>query len=227
MRIENYENLIKNVCFDKFGQFKNLLLDYNEKCNLTSLTDEKDIFYKHFLDSCAGESLFSKDARVIEIGSGGGFPSVPLMIIREDLKFTLIESTGKKCEFLKSVVDKLDLNCEQVFNIRAEDGAHSENLREKFDFACARAVARLNTLCEYCLPFVKVGGNFISYKGTADEEIKEAENAIRVLGGKIEKIINYELPENMGKRTLIVIKKVCATDKKYPRGNGKERKNPL
>lgn len=227
MSEEYYENLIKNVCFDKFEKFKVLLSEYNEKCNLTSLTDEKEIFYKHFYDSCAGESLFSEGARVIEIGSGGGFPSVPLMIVREDLKFTLIESTGKKCAFLKDAVDKLGLNCEQVLNVRAEDGAHSENLREKFDFACARAVARLNTLCEYCLPFVKVGGSFISYKGTAGEEIKEAENAIKILGGKTEKIINYELPENMGKRTLIVIKKVCATDKKYPRGNGKERKNPL
>lgn len=227
MSEEYYENLIKNVCFDKFEKFKALLSEYNEKCNLTSLTDEKEIFYKHFYDSCAGESLFSEGARVIEIGSGGGFPSVPLMIVREDLKFTLIESTGKKCAFLKDAVDKLGLNCEQVLNVRAEDGAHSENLREKFDFACARAVARLNTLCEYCLPFVKVGGSFISYKGTAGEEIKEAENAIKILGGKTEKIINYELPENMGKRTLIVIKKVCATDKKYPRGNGKERKNPL
>lgn len=227
MSEEYYENLIKNICFDKFEKFKALLSEYNEKCNLTSLTDEKEIFYKHFYDSCAGESLFSEGARVIEIGSGGGFPSVPLMIVREDLKFTLIESTGKKCAFLKDAVDKLGLNCEQVLNVRAEDGAHSENLREKFDFACARAVARLNTLCEYCLPFVKVGGSFISYKGTAGEEIKEAENAIKILGGKTEKIINYELPENMGKRTLIVIKKVCATDKKYPRGNGKERKNPL
>lgn len=112
-------------------------------------------------------------------------------------------------------------------NIRAEDGAHSENMREKFDFAVARAVAQLNTLCEYCLPFVKVGGAFIAYKGDAAEEINCAENAIKTLGGQIEKTIGYELPENYGKRTLVVIRKIKNTPPLYPRGQGKERKQPL
>lgn len=151
---------------------------------------------------------------------------MPLMIVRRDLKFTLIESTGKKCEYLKGVVDSLNLNCEQVLNIRAEDGGRDKNLREKFDIVTARAVAKLNTLCEYCLPYVKVGGVFIAYKGDG-EDIEEAENAIAVLGGKTEKIFEYELPENFGKRRAVIIKKVCATPEKYPRGNGRERKNPL
>lgn len=227
MDLQLYENLIKNVCSDKFTAFREMITSYNEKCNLTTILDEKGVFYKHFFDSCAGESLFPKNAEVIEIGSGGGFPSIPLKIIRDDLKFTLIESTGKKCTFLKEVVDKLGLNCVQVLNIRAEDGARDKNLREKFDVACARAVAQLNVLCEYCLPFVKVGGSFIAYKGEAAEEIKAAANAINVLGGKIDEIISFDLPDGGGKRNIIKITKIKPTPANYPRGQGRERKNPL
>ena len=124
-------------------------------------------------------------------------------------------------------MDSLSLNCVQVKNIRAEEGAHDKNLREKFDFAVARAVAQLNTLCEYCLPFVAVGGKFIAYKGDAREEIESAERAINVLGGKIEEVVEYSLPEDFGKRSLIVIKKIKPTPSAYPRGQGKERKQPL
>lgn len=216
---ENFKN--------KFEIFRNLLKEYNEKYNLTSITDEKEVYIKHFLDSILPENNFSYGASVIEIGSGGGFPSIPLKIVRDDLNFTLVESTGKKCEFLKAAVDKLGLNGVQVLNIRAEDGAHKESLREKFDVATARAVARLNTLCEYCLPFVKVGGRFIAYKGECAEELEESRGAVKILGGEIEKVIFYELPENCGKRTVISIKKVSATPKKYPRGRGLERKKPL
>ncbi len=211
----------------KFEIFKNLLIENNEKYNLTSITDEKEIYIKHFLDSILPENNFLNGAAVVEIGSGGGFPSIPLKIVRDDLKFTLIESTGKKCEFLKKVVEKLGFVGVKVLNIRAEEGAHNENLREKFDIATARAVAKLNTLCEYCLPFVKVGGSFIAYKGECEAELDESLKAIEVLGGKIEKIIRLDLPENCGKRSAIVIKKVCATPLKYPRGRGLERKKPL
>lgn len=138
----------------------------------------------------------------------------------------MIESTGKKCEFLRGIVDKLNLNCEQVLNIRAEDGARDVKLREKFDVATARAVAKLNTLAEYCLPYVKVGGYFIAYKGEG-EDISEAEKALKILGGRIEDIFCYDLPFESGKRRALIIKKVCATPSVYPRGNGKERKNPL
>lgn len=218
--------LINEKYSGQFNLFKNLLLEYNEKYNLTAVCDDEGIFYKHFLDSIAGEEFFGKGANVAEIGSGGGFPSIPLKIIREDLKFTLIESTGKKCNFLNVVSDKLGFKDVTVKNIRAEDGARDPSLREKFDVSCARAVASLNTLCEYCLPYVKTGGKFIAYKGDCDEEIKAASNAIKILGGKIEDIVRYEL-ENCGKRTLVIIKKVSATPKAYPRGNGKERKQPL
>ncbi|MDE7306196.1 MAG: 16S rRNA (guanine(527)-N(7))-methyltransferase RsmG, partial [Clostridia bacterium] len=154
-------------------------------------------------------------------------PSIPLKIIRDDLSFTLIESTGKKCNYLNDVVEKLALFCVQVKNIRAEDGARDKNLREKFDVSCARAVARLNTLCEYCLPFVRVGGRFIAYKSDAAEELKEAERAIKLLGGEIESVTDYELPESFGKRNIICIRKIKSTPENYPRGQGKERKNPL
>lgn len=212
---------------EKFALFRNILSEYNEKYNLTAITDEKEVYIKHFLDSILPEEYFSNDANVVEIGSGGGFPSIPLKIIREDLKFTLIESTGKKCDFLNTVVDKLGFSDVKILNIRAEDGGRKEDLREKFDFAVARAVARLNTLCEYCLPFVKVGGKFIAYKGIADEELKESKAAIKILGGELEKVENYSLPEDGGKRTVIIIKKVKPTPDKYPRGRGLEKKRPL
>lgn len=227
MNFDYYENLIKNDFSSEFGKFAEMLINYNKICNITSVSDEKGIFYKHFLDSAVGESLFSRGASVVEIGSGGGFPSLPLKFLRDDLSFTLIESTGKKCTFLKSVVDNFGLKSVKVENIRAEDGARDKNMREKFDFACARAVARLNTLCEYCLPFVAVGGKFIAYKGDSGDEVKEAEKAIKTLGGEVENIIEYELPYGYGKRSLIVIKKIKNTPSAYPRGLGKERKNPL
>ena len=227
MQDKDYLDLIKNGCGEQFNKFAHLLTEHNKICNLTSVTDEKGVTYKHFYDSIFGEKLISHGASVVEIGSGGGFPSIPLKIVRDDLKFTLIESTAKKCRFLQSVVESLSLNCVQVKNIRAEEGAHSKILREKFDFAVARAVAQLNTLCEYCLPYVAVGGKFIAYKGDVADEIKAAENAIKILGGEIEEIVEYSLPEDFGKRTLVVIKKIKPTPPLYPRGQGKERKQPL
>jgi len=224
---ENYGIKIAENELNRLETFKNLLLEYNEKYNLTAIKEEKEIYIKHFLDSILPEKLFFEGAEVVEIGSGGGFPSVPLKIIRDDLRFTLIESTGKKCSYLKGIVDNLNFKGVQVLNIRAEDVAHSKNLREKFDIVCARAVAQLNTLCEYCLPFIKTGVKFVAYKGVAQQEIEEAVNAVKVLGGEIENVYNYVLPEDSGKRSLIVIRKIKSTPSIYPRGQGKERKNPL
>lgn len=227
MQEEECLNKIESEKKEQFEKFAQLLLEYNSVCNLTAVTDEKGVKYKHFFDSIFGEKLISHGASVVEIGSGGGFPSIPLKIVRGDLKFTLIESTGKKCKFLQSVVESLSLKCVKVENLRAEEGAHNKFLREKFDFAVARAVARLNTLCEYCLPFVKVGGKFIAYKGDAVEEIAQAQRAIEILGGQIEQVLDYSLPEDFGKRKLIVIKKIKPTPPVYPRGQGRERKQPL
>ena len=167
-----------------------------------------------------------ENSSVIEIGSGGGFPSIPLMIVREDLKFNLLEATGKKCLFLKEVIKKLNLKAE-VLNGRAEDFGKDKKYREKFDHATARAVARLNVLLEYCMPFVKKGGTFIALKGNAEEEIKEGKNAIKILGGEIKQIKFYTLPLEEANRTLINIEKTSNTPSQYPRGNGRERKSPL
>lgn len=226
MESERFHRLLKEEYKYKFDAFKNLLQEHNKMYNLTAICDDEGIYYKHFLDSIIPEQYFEMGANVVEIGSGGGFPSIPLKIIRDDLKFTLVESTGKKCNFLNTVVDKLRLDCVQVKNIRAEDGSHDPFMREKYTICCARAVAALNTLCEYCLPYVKVGGKFIAYKGECESELDDAANAIKILGGEIEKVVRYEL-ENCGKRTLVIVKKVRSTPKNYPRGHGKERKIPL
>lgn len=212
---------------EMFENFRNLLLEYNEKYNLTAITDEKEIFYKHFLDSSLGADLFKKDALVAEIGSGAGFPSIVLKILRNDLSFDLFESVGKKCEFLSVVVDKLGLKGMNIYNLRAEDCGRDKKYRERYDYATARAVARMNTLCEYCMPFVKVGGSFIAYKGGNQDEIEESKTAYKVLGGRCKEVIRYALPNDYGERTLAVIEKISPTPNKYPRGQGKERKNPL
>ena len=218
--------VLTDVQVEKLTEFKNLLLFCNEKFNLTSIKEDLDVYNKHFLDSIYGEKYFPLNASGIEIGSGGGFPSIPLMIYRSDLTFTLVESTGKKCEYLKTIVEKLKLNA-KVINARAEDLGKNPLYREKFDFVTARAVAKLNTLSEYCIPFIKKGGVFIAYKGDNKEEIIESNNAIKVLGGKLVNSENYVLPLNAGERNIYVVKKIEETPLKYPRGNGKERSKPL
>ncbi|MGN0817466.1 MAG: 16S rRNA (guanine(527)-N(7))-methyltransferase RsmG [Candidatus Coproplasma sp.] len=226
MDINFYLEKIKGEYLAEFEKLYKMLSDRNKICNLTAICEREEVFLKHFLDSVVGEKYFLPDSNVAEIGSGGGFPSIPLKIVRPDLAFTLIESTGKKCKYLQDVVDNFNFKNMNVKNIRAEDGARDINLREKFDVSTARAVARLNTLCEYCMPYVKVGGRFIAYKGDADEELKEAEKAIKVLGGELECVEKYSILGG-DKRTLIIVKKIKPTPEKYPRGNGKERKQPI
>jgi len=224
------EILQKEVLGEKkelLEKFRLMLLEYNQKYNLTAILEEKDIYYKHFLDSAAGVDLFKQNASVAEIGSGAGFPSMVLKLLRPDLSFDLFESVGKKCEFLRAVVDNFGLQGVHIYNMRAEDAAKDARFREKYDYATARAVARMNTLTEYCLPFVKVGGAFIAYKSGDKTEIDEAKNAYKTLGGKLQTAIEYSLPEGYGDRVLAVVEKIKPTPSKYPRGQGKERKNPL
>ena len=225
--LEKAQLIIQEEKKEQFELFKGLLLEYNQRYNLTTIIQDKDIFYKHFLDSSAGFELFENNSTVAEVGSGAGFPSIVLKILRPDLKFALFESVGKKCEFLSVATQKLGFKDVEIYNVRAEDALKDKKFREKFDHATARAVARMNTLSEYCLPFVKVGGSFIAYKSGECEELEEAENAYKILGGKKKIIYKYELPEGYGQRTLAVIEKVKNTPPKYPRGQGKERKNPL
>ena len=227
---ENLQQLKEKIEFERkeeFALFRALLLEYNEKYNLTTILEEEDMFYKHFLDSAAGEFLFEKNSNIAEIGSGAGFPSLVLKILRPDLSFDLFESVGKKCEFLNVVVEKLGLSKMHIYNVRAEDAAKDQTFREKYDYAVARAVARMNTLSEYCLPFVKVGGKFVAYKSGDLTEIFEAESAYKILGAKKKEVYQYALPKEYGERTLAVIEKRKPTPPKYPRGQGKERKNPL
>ena len=216
--------VINNKQNDAFCEYYNLLVFYNEKFNITAITDREEVIKKHFIDSSIG-AKYIKEGALIDVGSGGGFPAIPIKILKEDLSVTLLEATGKKCEFLKEVVKTLKLKDVSVLNGRAEDYAKDLKYREKFDYCTARAVARLNTLCEYCMPFVKVNGKFIAFKGEIDEELKESENAINILGGKINFVDKYMLYD--AKRSIVVIDKIKNTEKKYPRGNGKERKNPL
>ncbi len=206
-----------------------MLVEWNEKINLTAITDTEGVAIKHFADSLA---LFNyidvpQKASVIDVGTGAGFPGVVLKIARPDIKLTLLDSLNKRLVFLDEVLKATNLEAELVHS-RAEDGGNDEDLREQFDFSVSRAVARLNVLSEYCLPYVKVGGSFIALKGPdAEYEINEAKNAIYLLGGKINNVVEYSLPMNGGERTIVVIRKKNETAKKYPRNSGKIKSKPL
>ncbi len=221
---EKFNISVGKETIEKFERYYQLLVEYNQKFNLTAITEREEVIVKHFIDSVLGvDKIVGK--KLIDIGSGGGFPAIPLRIIKEDLMLTMVEATGKKCEFLKVVVDKLGLTNVTVLNGRAEDLAKNPLYREQFDVCTARAVARLNSLCEYCIPFVKKDGYFVAYKGEAEQEVIEAKNAIKVLGGELEGVKDFDL---LGaKRQIICIKKTKNTPVLYPRGNGKERKKPL
>ena len=210
---------------EKFAAFYAMLTKANAQFNLTRITGEEECRVKHFLDSLAGIDYFPPNADCCEVGSGAGFPSVPLLIARADLTFTLIESSQKKCRFLEEVIKELGLRASVVY-ARAEEAAKGP-LRERFDICCARAVARLNTLAEYCLPFLKKGGAFIAYKGNAAEELEEAKGALRILGGAVEEARTFDLPQEAGRRTILVCRKIFPTPPQYPRGHGKERTSPL
>ena len=212
----------------KFQKYLELLVETNEKVNLTAITEPKEVVMKHFIDSIA---LFSvcdvkENAKVADVGTGAGFPGVPLKITRDDIDLTLIDSLNKRLVFLDTLCNEIDIKAKLV-HIRAEECGKNKDFREKFDVVTARAVAALNTLCEYCLPLVKVGGKFIAMKSLkTDEEVKNAKKAIELLGGKIEKIEEISLSEDMT-RTFVVIKKVKNTPPKYPRQGAKISKNPI
>ncbi len=209
---------------EKFEKYYSLLIEYNEKFNITAITNKEEVIIKHFIDSVLGLKYIDK-LKMVDVGSGGGFPAIPLKIMNEDLDLTLIESTGKKANFLEIVAKELNFKNAKIYNERAEDISKKKEFRENFDICTARAVARLNTLTEYCLPLVKVGGKFISYKGNSEEEVKEAETSINILGGKLNNVDKYTLEE--ATRSLVVIEKIKKTDEKYPRSNGQIRNKPL
>ncbi len=211
----------------QFETYMELLLEWNEKFNLTAITEKDEIISKHFLDSLTLllSDRLPEGARLIDIGAGAGFPSVPVKIARPDLRVTMLDSLGKRVDFLNEVSARLGLENICAVHCRAEDGSRTE-LRESFDVATARAVANLSVLAEYALPFVKVGGYFVAMKGSApEEEINAAKPAIRVMGGKIEEVREISF-DGLG-RSLIIVKKTARTPSKYPRKAGKPSKDPI
>ena len=226
--MEGYEKILyEGETGEKFSRFYDLLEEWNAKFNLTGIRGREECYIKNFEDSLLGEKFFPRGAVCAEVGSGGGFPSVPLMIARPDLSFTLIESVNKKCAFLRAAVKELSLNAEVVCG-RAEELTRDKKMRERYDVCCARAVARLNTLSEYCLPLVRTGGRFVAYKGSSgEEEAEECAHALSVLGAKECARERFSLPDGAGERVLFVAEKVSHTPAAYPRGNGKERSRPL
>jgi len=221
---------VKNKIMNQFNRYEQILLRENEKYNLTAITDLEEIRQKHFADSMNILTHYDipNESRVLDIGSGGGFPGVPLKIVRPDIYLTLLESSTKKCGFLKLLAGELKLDL-QVTCARAEEAAHDAALREQFDLVVSRAVAALPMLCELCLPFVEVGGMFVAYKGTlekTEQELADAAGAIDACGAQFVSLCPVA-SSAMGERTLVMIKKVKPTPEEYPRKNSAIQKKAL
>ena len=217
---------------DQFLKYYELLIEWNEKMNLTAITQYDEVMKKHFVDSLslikAYEDIDQKEMKVIDIGTGAGFPGLALKIAFPNLHMTLLDSLNKRISFLNTVIDELHLKNVNAIHGRAEDFAKQADYREVYDLSVSRAVANLATLSEYCLPFVKIGGLFISYKSEKiSEELQYSKKAISVLGGEISKQVEFELPDSDIYRNLFVIKKLKSTPKKYPRKAGLPAKEPI
>lgn len=225
--IFNKENLpVSEKQYESFQKYASLLVEWNQKMNLTAITDPFGITVKHFLDSVLPLKFLNipDEASLIDVGTGAGFPGIPLKIMRPDIRLTLLDSLNKRVNFLSEVCKALDLEVPCV-HARAEEFGRNENYRERYDFSAARAVAAMPVLTEYCLPYVKVGGTFAALKGR-NENYKDSENAVKILGGEISDVTEYTLPDGDG-RMLICVKKIKDTPPKYPRNSGQISKKPL
>lgn len=217
---------------EQFKLYFKLLIEVNHHINLTRITEEDEVYLKHFYDSITpllNFGDFFKDGQTLcDVGAGAGFPSIPLKILKPSLKVTIVDSLAKRLTFLKDLIAKLELDNVELVHGRAEDVGQNKLYREKFDIVTARAVAKMSVLSEYCLPLVKQGGYFIALKGPkAEDELDEGQKAITVLGGQLVKDEELTLPETSEERTLILVKKVKPTPKKYPRQAGTPRRKPI
>lgn len=224
-----YQVPLSQRMLNDFSRYQELLVEWNDKVNLTAITDEEGIVIKHFIDSLSLSPLLgSCGKKIIDVGTGAGFPGIPIAIIHDDVSVCLLDSLDKRVRFLDDVAGQLGLKNIKSFHGRAEDFGVMPEFREQFDWAVARAVADLAVLCEYCMPFVKIGGYFFAMKGPEIEsELEEAGKAIQIMGGTVEKVEKFSLPFGELKRSIVMIKKVRHTPSNYPRKSGKPTKSPI
>lgn len=228
--IEGFNIITNESMLEKFKKYREILVDWNQKMNLTGIEDEKEVYVKHFLDSISAvkNGYIKNGMSIIDVGTGAGFPGLPLKICLDDLELTLLDSLNKRINFLEEVSRELELANIKFIHGRAEDFGKDEKYREKYDIATARAVAGLPILMEFCVPFVKVGGYFICLKGpNANLELEESQKAIDILGLEFVEKIDVELPEIDLNHNILVFKKIKETPVKYPRKAGKPVKNPI
>lgn len=239
MEIKEFKNIINNYSkkinillneeqIEKFYKYMNLLIEWNEKINLTAIIEPEEIILKHFIDSLTICKYIENNATLADVGTGAGFPGIPLKIYRPDIKITLVDSLNKRINFLNEVINNLELKNIVTIHSRVEDFGKNKNYREKYDYVTARAVANLNTLSEYLVPIVKVNGKAICMKGNdVQDEVDNAKHAIKILGGTVEKVDYFKLPNSDISRNIIVVKKVNNTPARFPRKAGMPSKEPL
>lgn len=219
---------LSEIQLKQFYNYMNLLIEWNKKINLTAIIEPDEIILKHFVDSLTISKYIPDGTKAVDVGTGAGFPGIPLKIYRQDIEITLLDSLQKRINFLDEVIRELNLEKIETVHSRVEDFGKDKKYREEFDIATSRAVANLATLSEYLLPLVKVGGKVIGMKGSLiEEELENSKNAIKILGGKIERVDEFELPNSDISRNVILINKIKETPNKYPRKAGEPSKKPL
>ena len=228
---ENLKELnidLTDLQLEQFYNYMSILIEWNKFMNLTGITDPEEVITKHFIDSLTVLDKIDKNASIIDVGTGAGFPGIPVKIAFPETKVVLLDSLNKRIKFLNEVIEKLELKDIEIIHGRAEECGRNKSCREKYDIAIARAVAPLNVLLEYLMPFVKVNGKCLCMKGSSsEEEIKNSKNAVKVLGGEIIKTEEFYIPNTDIKRRIVQVNKIKETSNKYPRKAGTPSKEPL